>query len=863
MKEINNSKIISPNNSSPKNNYFNDNFREKKRVNKKASISKISSSGILEITPEKYTLTKLINSVSNYRKETGLDFKIDVASIKPNRLFHVESYKTLGLEFIPHHRASFIQKTNYRNISPLIDINNINNTDNNNITIKEEKIEENTKKQIIDFFPVEKLIKLETKFIILISKFKNVNQLREEFIIWLNEFKNSPFYTFHFNYKNAFDNESHIKENVSNLIQNSTNLIIISSIICFWINNKNIINNNINNKTFENIDMKYIYELVINNHKLYLLLCLFILIESNLINNNDNIYVLRLIEQIKVYLLKIIRNFKNRLLVLNEIKSVNKNLIYMINKINEQNIVHSQELLDYTNNLKKVDIFNLFEIFEQIKNNNYLSYNNNLYNKNIINNLNQNNNNNLNNEINKIQAPNNKFNENQNNNKNILTKKKYYIKINKLNEHKNYNKNNNRLYVKKTIPNRQLNKKKVANKIINIIINNNSPNVTFDSQNQFTLNNNQNKNNTLISNNNYQNNYTQEFINYNNQNQNDNFTAINLNNYDKYNTNLYSNMPPQYNDITYSNYSKTITKSDKSDIKYKINNMKYNTNNNPNKNININYLNDIYLLNKQQKFLQPDPPYLPPKQNKSEISQKKYTLILDLDETLVRYKTNDNNIDEAKIIFRPGLFYFLNKVYPLFDIVIWTVATKEYADPIINIIEENKKYFLARLFREHATIYNNNYVKDLTNLGRDINTIIIIDDKESSFSFQKQNGILIKPFFGTYLELKNDCILYDLFKILTKILLDKSDDVRFGINKYQYEIKQKITKNSNKNNFDNINTNFINNKVNNNINKENKKNLNFSLKSSTINTEQNLNNTQPINRSFSMSNPINFQKNNF
>ena len=121
-------------------------------------------------------------------------------------------------------------------------------------------------------------------------------------------------------------------------------------------------------------------------------------------------------------------------------------------------------------------------------------------------------------------------------------------------------------------------------------------------------------------------------------------------------------------------------------------------------------------------------------------------IILDLDETLVRYKINENNKDESKIIFRPGLFYFLNKVYHLFDIVIWTIATKEYAEPIIDIIEENKKYFIVRLFREHATIKNNSYIKDLTNLGRDINTIIIIDDKESSFSFQKKNCILINPF---------------------------------------------------------------------------------------------------------------------
>lgn len=170
---------------------------------------------------------------------------------------------------------------------------------------------------------------------------------------------------------------------------------------------------------------------------------------------------------------------------------------------------------------------------------------------------------------------------------------------------------------------------------------------------------------------------------------------------------------------------------------------------------------------------------------------------------------------------------------------------------------------------------NDRYVKDLNNLGRDINTIIIIDDKEMNFSLQKQNGILIKPFFGNYFELKNDFILYDLFKILTKIILDKSKDARNAINKYKYEIKQKITKNDNndKNNIQIVNNNdnhnlsnsfcneeikrndFINeNVLNNNINTNN-----FILKNNIINITQNYDNSK-FNRCYSMSNSLGIKK---
>ena len=243
---------------------------------------------------------------------------------------------------------------------------------------------------------------------------------------------------------------------------------------------------------------------------------------------------------------------------------------------------------------------------------------------------------------------------------------------------------------------------------------------------------------------------------------------------------------------------------------------------------------------------------MPPKK-KSDITHKNYTLILDLDETLVRYEINETNPDEANVILRPGLFYFLNKVYPLFDLVIWTVATKEYADPIIDIIEEKKKYFIARLFREHATFKNNSYIKDLTNLGRDINSIIIIDDKETSFSLQKQNGILIKPFYGTYSEVKNDFVLYDLFTIITKIILDKSRDVRQGINKYQYEIKQKVTKNYAK---------FNNNKVEENPNNTNiNDNYDYNFKKSNGSFNNSFINYKAINRCHSINESSDYNNN--
>jgi hypothetical protein len=213
----------------------------------------------------------------------------------------------------------------------------------------------------------------------------------------------------------------------------------------------------------------------------------------------------------------------------------------------------------------------------------------------------------------------------------------------------------------------------------------------------------------------------------------------------------------------------------------KVNTINSKTNLNLNNNINININN------------KPKPPFLTSDILYSKFNKKNFTLILDLDETLIKFVTNIN-YPKGKIIFRPGLIQFLNKAFTFFDLIIWTIATKDYADEMINNIEKDKKYFTARLYRDHASYKNKIYVKDLSNLGRPLDKIIIIDDKESNFSLQRSNGILIRPFHGTRRECQNDYVLMDLYNFLTKIIFDRSQDVRIGIGKYKKEIYEKISK---------------------------------------------------------------------
>ena len=178
-------------------------------------------------------------------------------------------------------------------------------------------------------------------------------------------------------------------------------------------------------------------------------------------------------------------------------------------------------------------------------------------------------------------------------------------------------------------------------------------------------------------------------------------------------------------------------------------------------------------------------PYLENKSNKL------YTLVLDLDETLIHFKPNPNNEESGTIKIRPYLMEFLEKIKNYYELVVFTAATQEYADPIINALDPYNKYFDYRLYRKHTIIIDNDFVKDLSKLGRDMSKIIIVDNMEQNYKLQKNNGITIRPFWGKDNE---DTALFDLLDILIKIA-EKKMDVRMGLKLYKEDIISKVTSN--------------------------------------------------------------------
>ena len=140
------------------------------------------------------------------------------------------------------------------------------------------------------------------------------------------------------------------------------------------------------------------------------------------------------------------------------------------------------------------------------------------------------------------------------------------------------------------------------------------------------------------------------------------------------------------------------------------------------------------------------------------------TLILDLDETLIhsmskggrnsghmieiRLNTSSLGMGSAPggaaqhpILYwvnkRPFCDDFLRRISKWFNLVIFTASVQEYADPVIDWLEAERKYFSARYYRQHCTYRQGAYIKDLSSVEPDLSKVMILDNSPLSYLFHE------------------------------------------------------------------------------------------------------------------------------
>ncbi|KAG8824256.1 hypothetical protein FRC19_002139 [Serendipita sp. 401] len=174
-------------------------------------------------------------------------------------------------------------------------------------------------------------------------------------------------------------------------------------------------------------------------------------------------------------------------------------------------------------------------------------------------------------------------------------------------------------------------------------------------------------------------------------------------------------------------------------------------------------------------------PLLPPL---AEKHKGRKCLVLDMDETLLHSSfkmmpQHDFTVPveiewqwhNAYVLKRPGVEEFLRRMGELYEVIVYTASVSKYADPVLDKVDTHKAVSY-RLFRESCYNHRGNYVKDLSMLGRPLDTCIILDNSPASYLFHPNNAVPVTTWFNDPLDTE----LTDLIGFLTD--LADVEDVR-------------------------------------------------------------------------------------
>lgn len=119
---------------------------------------------------------------------------------------------------------------------------------------------------------------------------------------------------------------------------------------------------------------------------------------------------------------------------------------------------------------------------------------------------------------------------------------------------------------------------------------------------------------------------------------------------------------------------------------------------------------------------------------------KRYTVVLDLDETVVYAR-------DGPLYARAHLKDLLRTMNKYCEVIVWTAGERAYAKAIMK--EINCESVIQHLVYRHRKWFDpKDYTKDLSLLGRDMNYVLIIENTPDCVRDNPQNGIIVEDFEG-------------------------------------------------------------------------------------------------------------------
>jgi TFIIF-interacting CTD phosphatase-like protein len=122
----------------------------------------------------------------------------------------------------------------------------------------------------------------------------------------------------------------------------------------------------------------------------------------------------------------------------------------------------------------------------------------------------------------------------------------------------------------------------------------------------------------------------------------------------------------------------------------------------------------------------------------SPVHEKRYTIVIDLDETVVYAR-------DGPLYARSNLKELLRSLNLHGEVIVWTASERGYARAVLREIDPEG--IVQHLIYRHKSWFDpHDYTKDLKRLGRNMDYVLIVENTPDCVRANPQNGIIVEDF---------------------------------------------------------------------------------------------------------------------